>query len=154
MSIATTNRKIKTLRTGELFAVKNKDRHWLANFKYNHIRVQFSNNDEKHLLFTDNQIARAKDRANKNPEDLPRISWLREIWYEGFIDTGIADIQDAINRNKLPAAASRYNHIRVEQEGKDIHLLFTDYDIRIALERTEKNPEDLPKVSWIENPED
>ncbi len=150
MSISTTGRKVKaSKRRGEMFGVDNKNPHHMAALSYNHVRVQFPNGEEKHLLFTDSQIKRAMRRADHNPEDLPKTTWLREIWYEGFIETGISDLEEVINKRRLPNAALEYNHIRVDFEGKEVHLLFTDNDIGIALARTGKNPEDLPAVSWL-----
>ena len=71
--------KLKAKRIGDMQKVFNKNPHWAALATYNHIRVQFPNGDEKSLLLTDKEILRALDRANKNPEDLPRVSWLRDI---------------------------------------------------------------------------
>lgn len=67
-------------RLGDLTEVDNKNPHWKAATKYNHLRVQFPNGDEKSLLFTDNEIKRALDRASKNPEDILKVSWLRDLF--------------------------------------------------------------------------
>lgn len=67
-------------RLGDLISVKNMKKKPAAADKYNHIRVQFPNGDEKHLLFTDHEINVALDRAKKNPEDLPPISWVRDLF--------------------------------------------------------------------------
>ena len=62
----------------------------------------------------------------------------------------IGDLQLVENMLKKPAAAEKYNHIRIQfPDGEERHLLFTDREIRVALERADKNPEDLPKVSWL-----
>lgn len=66
-------------RLGDLVLVKNMKKKPAAADKYNHIRVQFPNGDEKHLLFTDHEIKVALERADKNPEDLPKISWIRDL---------------------------------------------------------------------------
>lgn len=66
-------------RLGDIQEVVNSKPHWAAATKYNHIRVQFPDGAEKHLLFTDREIKIALNRAAKNPEDLPEVSWLRDL---------------------------------------------------------------------------
>lgn len=62
----------------------------------------------------------------------------------------IADLQEVDNTNPHPLAALKYSHLRVEMpDGKEIHLLFTENEIREAIKRAERNQEDLPKVSWL-----
>ena len=70
---------IRKNRLGDMSEVENKLKHFAANSTYNHIRAQFPNGEEKSLLFTDNEIKKALERANKNPEDLPKVSWIRNI---------------------------------------------------------------------------
>jgi hypothetical protein len=151
MSLSTTGRAVQAKRRAELTRVENQKAHRAAADKYNHLRVQFSDGSEQHLLFTDKQIERAIKRASSNLEDLPKISWVREFWFEGLIETGIGDVQEVINQKKLPAAANKYNHLRVKIGSEDFHFLFTDNDILLALNRAKKNIEDLPKVSWLSN---
>lgn len=71
--------KVKAKRIGDLQEVANKNPIGPAAAKYNHIRVQLSDGKELSLLFTDNEILRAKYRAERNPEDVPSVSWLRDI---------------------------------------------------------------------------
>jgi len=60
----------------------------------------------------------------------------------------IADMQKVLNKLAHPKAAASYNHVRVQVDGnKEIHLLFTDAEVKRAMERAQKNPEDCPKVS-------
>lgn len=60
----------------------------------------------------------------------------------------IADMQTVVNNLAHPAAAAKYNHIRVQlEDGKEVHLLFTDSEVKKALDRAKKNPEDCPSVS-------
>lgn len=66
-------------RLGDMVLLENLDKKPAAAEKYNHIRVQFPDGEERHLLFTDHEIKVALDRANKNPEDLPQVSWLRDL---------------------------------------------------------------------------
>ena len=62
----------------------------------------------------------------------------------------IGDMQTVDNTKKWPSAADKYNHIRVQVEsGEELHMLFTDREIRRAVKRASRNPEDLPKVSWL-----
>lgn len=72
--------KQKAKRLGDLQEVENTNPHPAANLKYNHIRVEFPCGEEKSLLFTDAEILRALARAEKNPEDLPKVSCLRDIF--------------------------------------------------------------------------
>ena len=67
-------------RLGDLQTVTNNKKHWAANAKYNFIRVQLEDGKEIKLLFTDKEIERAKLRADKNPEDLPTVSKLRNLF--------------------------------------------------------------------------
>ena len=71
---------MKAKRIGDLQRVLNKKPHWAALKEYNHLRVQFPNGKEKHLLFTDKELQKALDRAAKNPEDLPKVCWIRDIF--------------------------------------------------------------------------
>ena len=60
----------------------------------------------------------------------------------------IADMQSVVNQLAHPAAAAKYNHVRVQlEDGKEVHMLFTDSEVKKALERAKKNPEDCPSVS-------
>lgn len=67
-------------RIGDLQYVDNTEKHWAANKNYNFIRVQLENGEEICLLLTDNEVLRAKKRAEKNPEDLPKTSKFRDIF--------------------------------------------------------------------------
>jgi len=69
----------KAKRLGDVQVVSNTDPHWAAAEKYNYIRVQFPDGKERALLFTDNEIKRALVRAQKNPEDLPAVSKIRDF---------------------------------------------------------------------------
>jgi len=150
MAMNVTGEKIVVKRIGDLTSVDNTKKHRLANYKYNHIRVQFPVGDEKHLLFTDAVIKRAKYRASRNPEDLPETSWLWETLQTEVIDEErLADLQRVKNQKKFSAAANVYNHIRVEHNGTNVSLLFTDNEIAKALDRADKNTEDLLEVSWF-----
>lgn len=77
LQILNTNMQAK--RLGDIQDVINSNPHHKAAAKYNHIRIQFPNGDEKSLLFTDKEIENALHRASKNPEDLPKVSWLRDL---------------------------------------------------------------------------
>lgn len=71
---------MKANRLADIQEVLNENPHWAAAKKYNHVRIEFPNGEEKSLLFTDAEIARALTRAEKNPEDLPTVSWLRNLF--------------------------------------------------------------------------
>lgn len=70
---------IKAKRIGDMQKVFNKNPHWAALSEYNHIRVQLADGTELSLLLTDKEVQRGIERAEKNPEDLPKVSWLRDI---------------------------------------------------------------------------
>lgn len=69
----------KTKKIGDLQKILNKNPQWVSLTEYNHIRIQFPDGKEKSLLLTDKEIQRALDRAEKSPEDLPKVSWIRNI---------------------------------------------------------------------------
>ena len=70
---------MKAKRIGDMQKVFNKNPHWAALSEYNHIRVQLPDGTEVSMLMTDNEVRRGIDRAEKNTEDLPKVSWLRDI---------------------------------------------------------------------------
>ena len=71
--------KVKAKRIGDMQTVENQQKKPNAAEEYNHIRVQLESGEEVHMLFTDNEVRRAISRAGKNPEDLPKASWLRDV---------------------------------------------------------------------------
>ena len=70
---------LKAKRIGDVQRVLNKNPHWAALFQYNHIRIQLPCGEEKSILLTDKELLRGIERAEKNPEDLPKVSWLRDV---------------------------------------------------------------------------
>jgi hypothetical protein len=66
-------------RLGDLSEVINKNPHWAALGKYNHIRVQFPDGTERSLLLTDREVRIGLNRADKNTGDLPTVSWFRDL---------------------------------------------------------------------------
>ena len=66
-------------RIGDVVTVENKDRKFGSTLNYHYVRVQLESGREVPLLFTDNEIAEAERRADANPEDLPKVSWLRNL---------------------------------------------------------------------------
>ena len=72
-------KSIKAKRIGDLQRVTNTKRKFAAAEEYSHLRVQLPDGEEVHLLLTDNELKRALDRSKKNPEDLPKVSWIRDI---------------------------------------------------------------------------
>lgn len=67
-------------RIADIIQVENKTPHFAANTNYNYIRVQLEDGTEIPLLFTDFELKRAKLRAEKNLEDLPKTSWIRNLF--------------------------------------------------------------------------
>jgi len=69
----------KAKRIGDMQKVFNKNPHWAALAEYNFIRVQLPDGAEVSMLLTDTEVTRGIVRANKNTEDLPKVSWIRDI---------------------------------------------------------------------------
>ena len=72
--------KSKAKRIGDVQKVINSKPHWAAAAEYNYIRIQLPDGAEKSLLLTDKEVQRGLDRAAKNPEDLPKVGWLRDTF--------------------------------------------------------------------------
>ena len=152
MVISVTGKQVTAKRLADMVVVDNTERKTSSAYQYNYLRVQFPDGSEKQLLLTDSAVKKAVDRANKNPEDCPKATWLRDVLDVKLLSgERLGDLEEVMNQNKLPAAAKKYNHIRVKFDGKEVHMLFTDSDIKVALERAEKNPEDLPKTGWLKD---
>ena len=66
-------------RIGDLREVANLSPRLNANLEYYHIRVQDSSGKEFSLLLTTHELKRATLRAVRNPEDLPKVRWLRNL---------------------------------------------------------------------------
>jgi len=66
-------------RIGDAIRVKNQESKTSANEDYVYTRIQLEDGEELELLFTDSQVEDAIERAKKNPEDLPKINWLRDL---------------------------------------------------------------------------
>lgn len=65
---------------GRIFRLINKARKGGANHFYNWIWVEDANGaNERALPFTDAEIARAEARRLKNPEDVPKRSFLIDL---------------------------------------------------------------------------
>ncbi|MFA5759878.1 MAG: hypothetical protein WC942_11060 [Clostridia bacterium] len=144
------NKKVFIKRVAEITEVDNKNPHHKALLKYNHIRVQHENGEEISYLFTDKQIKRAEDRAKNNIEDLPEEGWT-SYGLLNIVPTNLGDIQKVQNQDPHFLADKEYNHIVVDINGNIKHLLFTDHEIKMADNRARKNPEDIPKISWIKD---
>tara|TARA_Y100000310_G_scaffold345017_1_gene461198 strand:- start:2705 stop:2923 length:219 start_codon:yes stop_codon:yes gene_type:complete len=60
------------VKQGKVITVTNKDRKFGANDQYYAIWVEDGNKKEECLLFTKYQLTAARQRAAKNPEDIPK----------------------------------------------------------------------------------
>ena len=71
--------KVK-VRAGRLIRVWNKSKKPTANAKYVSVWVEDANGtNERCLLFTEKEIKRAEDRANKNIEDLTNKGFITDF---------------------------------------------------------------------------
>lgn len=70
---------LKSKRIGDVITVENEDRKFGSALQYVYLRVQLEDGTEKPLLFTAHEMDEASARAEANPEDLPTVSWLRDL---------------------------------------------------------------------------
>lgn len=142
MAINTTGRLVLVKKKSELKRVKVDP----SLFSFNHFKVLFSDNSERHFLFTDKEIQSALEKSKSLEEELV-VSWIKEFWFEDFIDVSSEDLKDSIRENSLPKIAKKYNHIRISFDNEQYNLLFSDAVIKKALARAEGQK--LPKISWV-----
>ena len=145
MSINVTGRVVKVKRSDNLRRISVK-KGKIDALKYNHIRVQFADGSDRHLLFTDKQLQRARRRAKEKLQEETNITWIHEIWFEDFLTFDHKEVLEIIKDKELPKIAKLFNHVRINCEGEDMHFLLTDSEIRVALERVDNV---LPKISWL-----
>jgi len=149
MAISTTGRAIK-VKTKAYVRSKNHLPEIIN--EYNHLRLQFSDGSERHMLFTNKEMTRAFKRASAKirSKDKPKTTWIHEVWYEGVVELEKDEVKDIITNKNLPNIAKSFNHVRLNIDGSDLHLLFTKSDIRTALLRSSQLDIRLPKTSYIE----
>lgn len=69
------------IKAGRLISVSNKDRKFGSALEYFALWVEDSNGkNERCLLFTEDEIKKAEERANRNPEDLTKKSFLTDLF--------------------------------------------------------------------------
>jgi len=149
MAISISGRVVKCRPKSELKRVDNKRNMRQLVAKYNHLRIQFADGAERHFLFTDKQMRKGVEDATKILKEYPKVTWVKELWYEGLMDIKLSEIRKHIADNHLPSFARQVNHIRVSIGERDIHLLLSDGAVRSALSRAKKVEGTLPKVSWL-----
>ena len=71
--------KLKAKRVADVQKVFNKCKHPAAAAKYNHFRLQLESGEEVHVMLTDRELKNGIDRAKKNPEDCPPVSFIRDL---------------------------------------------------------------------------
>jgi hypothetical protein len=115
--------------------------------RYNHLFLKLLDGSNRHLLFTDGQIVRAK-KCKTNGDDI-KSTWVHEIWYDGFVSKSVRDVHDIIRKYDLPKMASKLSHIRA-RIGKNIfHFYFSKNALRSGIKRASLFEKVLPKISWI-----
>ncbi len=69
----------KELEKGKLVVVPNAERKFGASDQYVGTKITNEYGEEVYLLFTDYEIQKAKERAEKNPEDFNKTGWFFDI---------------------------------------------------------------------------
>lgn len=70
-----------TVKSGRLIRVENLDKKSAANKLYVAVQVEDADGgNERCLLFTENQVLKAQERANKNKEDLTTKGFLADLF--------------------------------------------------------------------------
>jgi len=67
-------------KAGKIIRVENKERKFGANPEYLAIWVENQKGVEYCLLFTERELSVAKDRADKNKEDIPRKGFFTDLF--------------------------------------------------------------------------
>lgn len=68
------------VKQGRVIKVENQDRKFGSALSYNAIWIEDSNGkNERCVLFTDDELKKAEERANKNIEDLTKKSFLTDL---------------------------------------------------------------------------
>lgn len=68
------------VKQGRIIQVENQDRVFGSALSYKAVWVEDSNGkNERCLLFTDDELKHAEERANKNIEDLTKKSFLTDL---------------------------------------------------------------------------
>ena len=66
-------------RIGDVLIVENSNKITNADSEYYYIRVQMPDGKELPLMFTDTEFNVGIERAEKNSEDVPKVSWLTDL---------------------------------------------------------------------------
>ena len=66
-------------KQGKIITVANTQRKFGANSEYYAIWIENAKKQEKCLLFTEHELNRARDRADKNPEDIPKKGFFADL---------------------------------------------------------------------------
>jgi len=149
MAISVSGRVVKVRPKKELKRIESKQSTRLIASQYNHIRIQFADNSDRSFLFTDGQIERAiKAAKSYTKTEMPKMTWVREFWFDDCIEVDENDVKEKISQYDLPSYARRINHVRISYKNKDIHLFFSTVAMQKALNRA-KQEKQLPKVSWV-----
>lgn len=146
MAISITGRVIKVKQKSLL---KTHKRMQSKKFlEYNHLRIQFADDSEIHLLLTDKQVFKAIIKAKENGLN-GAVTWIYELWLDGIVSICKEDKMQDIRRYGLPRLARKFSHVRVNLSGKIIHLALENKSLKNAIKRAESFKEDLPKFSWL-----
>ena len=66
-------------RIGDVLIVENSNKVTNADSEYYYIRVQMPDGKEIRLMFTDTEFNIGIERAEKNSEDVPKVSWISDL---------------------------------------------------------------------------
>lgn len=79
MAYSINGNKIKAKRVADSQKIFNSCKHPKAAAAYNHFRLQLEDGKEVHVMLTDRELLNGIKRAEKNPEDCPEVSFIRDI---------------------------------------------------------------------------
>jgi hypothetical protein len=80
MAKSLSGKSVKAKRMGDVQVVDNQAKKPAAAPWYNFLRVQLETGKEVRVLLTDGELRRGMERAEKNPEDCPKVSVVRDLF--------------------------------------------------------------------------
>lgn len=70
---------MESKRMGDVLIIENSQKITNADNEYYYLRVQMPNGEEIPVMFTDTEFYVGVNRALKNTEDVPKVSWIKDL---------------------------------------------------------------------------